>query len=120
MSWLFLGETTLIFVPALVLLFKRARETPRTLLNMSALACLGGMSYRFIPTSIAYRPEHSAGYFPSVPELFIGVGYVALGIAVFALAIHYFAIRPCGRQKKAPGAPAIPPPIPNVALQGGA
>ena len=85
MSWLFLGETTLIFVPALVLLFKRARETPRTLLNMSALACLGGMSYRFIPTSIAYRPEHSAGYFPSVPELFIGVGYVALGIAVFAL-----------------------------------
>jgi len=132
MSWLFLGETTLIFVPAFILRFKRARETPRTLLNMSALACLGGMSYRFIPTTIAYRPAHSTGYFPSVPELAIGAGYVALGVAAFGLAIHYFAIlpgeasswdhsfRPFGWQNKAFGAPATGPAVPKAALQGGA
>jgi Ni/Fe-hydrogenase subunit HybB-like protein len=94
MSWLFLGETTLILIPALLLRIERVRETPRALLNMSALACLGGMAYRFIPTSIAYRPLHSTGYFPSVPELIIAVGYIALGTAAFALAINYFAILP--------------------------
>jgi len=94
MSLLFLGETTLILIPALMLRIERVRETPRALLNMSALACLGGMAYRFIPTSIAYRPLHSTGYFPSVPELIIAVGYIALGTAAFTFAINYFAILP--------------------------
>ncbi len=94
MSLLFLGETSLILIPAVMLRIKKLRESPRTLLNMSALACLGGMFYRFIPTSIAYRPEHSTGYFPSVPELFMAAGYIAAGIAAFAFAINYFAVLP--------------------------
>jgi Ni/Fe-hydrogenase subunit HybB-like protein len=128
MSLMFLGETSLILIPALMLRIKRIRETPRWLLNMSALACLGGMSYRFIPTSIAYRPPHSTGYFPSVPELFIAVGYIALGGAAFVLSINYFAIlpgetdswdhsfRPFFRKRRAIEAP---PTVPKVVLEGG-
>ena len=86
MSFLFLAETTMILVPAVTLRIRRVRETPRALLNMGALACLGGMFYRFIPTSIAYKPAYSTRYFPSTPELVMAVGYIALGTVVFVLA----------------------------------
>jgi Ni/Fe-hydrogenase subunit HybB-like protein len=94
MSLLFLLETSLILTPAITLRFRRVRETPRALLNMSALACLGGMLYRFIPTSIAYAPMRSTSYFPSVPELVMAVGYISLGIVAFVFAINYFAVLP--------------------------
>jgi Ni/Fe-hydrogenase subunit HybB-like protein len=61
---------------------------------MSALACLGGMLYRFIPTSIAYTPLRSTAYFPSAPELVMAAGYIALGIVAFVLAVNYFAVLP--------------------------
>jgi Ni/Fe-hydrogenase subunit HybB-like protein len=94
MSLIFLTETLLILLPAMALLGRRARQTPRMLLNMSALACLGGMSYRFIPTSIAYRPQNSTPYFPSVPELMMALGYISLGMVLFLLAVNYFAVLP--------------------------
>jgi hypothetical protein len=61
---------------------------------MSALACLGGMLYRFIPTSIAYMPLRSTAYFPSAPELVMAAGYIALGSVAFVLAVNYFAVLP--------------------------
>jgi Ni/Fe-hydrogenase subunit HybB-like protein len=131
MSLLFLLETSLILVPAVVLQFRRFRETPRALLNMSALACVGGMLYRFIPTSIAYTPMRSTSYFPSVPELVMAVGYISLGIVAFVFAINYFAVlpgdastwdhsfRPFGWKRRAP-APAAIPLVPASALERGA
>jgi len=94
MSLLFLFETGMILAPAIALCFKRVRETPRALLNMSAVACLGGMLYRFIPTSIAYQPLRSTAYFPSAPELVMAAGYIAMGSVVFVLAVNYFAVLP--------------------------
>jgi hypothetical protein len=52
------------------------------------------MFYRFIPTSIAYKPAFSTRYFPSTPELLMAVGYVALGTVLFVLAVNYFAVLP--------------------------
>jgi hypothetical protein len=77
-----------------MLRMKTARETPRTMLTMATLACLGGMVYRFIPTSIAYIPAHRASYFPSLPEVLMAIGYIALGIVAFLLAVKYFAVLP--------------------------
>ena len=94
MSLLFLFETSMICTPALALRFKRVRETPRALLNMSAVACVGGMLYRFIPTSIAYIPLRSTAYFPSAPELVMAAGYIAMGSVAFVLAVNYFAVLP--------------------------
>jgi len=94
MSILLLVETALILVPAVMLRMKTARETPRTMLTMATLACLGGMVYRFIPTSIAYIPAHRASYFPSLPEVLMAIGYIALGIVAFLLAVKYFAVLP--------------------------
>jgi len=94
MSTLFLIETVLILIPAISLRMKIARETSRTMLKMATLACLGGMFYRFIPTSIAYIPAHRASYFPSLPEVLMAIGYIALGIVAFLLAVKYFAVLP--------------------------
>jgi len=94
MSLLFLFETALILIPAVALRRTAVRETPRTLLNMAALACLGGLFFRFIPTTIAFSPAHNARYFPSVPELIMAIGYISLGILAFGLAVKYFAVLP--------------------------
>jgi Ni/Fe-hydrogenase subunit HybB-like protein len=94
MSLVFLFETALILTPAVALRFRRVRETPRSLLNMAVLACVGGTAYRFIPTSIAYMPPHSTPYFPSTPELLIAAGWIALGTVGFIFAINYFAVLP--------------------------
>jgi hypothetical protein len=61
---------------------------------MATLACLGGMYYRFIPTTIAFVPAHRASYFPSLPEVLMAIGYIALGIVAFVLAVKYFAVLP--------------------------
>ena len=124
-------ETALILVPALILRIRRVRETPRALLNMSALACLGGMAYRFIPTSIAYRPAYSTSYFPSVPEIVMAIGYIALGSVAFVLAINYFAVlpgeasswdhtfRPFGWRSNSSTAPVPAPSVAAAALERG-
>jgi hypothetical protein len=61
---------------------------------MATLACLGGGFYRFIPTTIAFTPAHRAIYFPSLPEVLMSIGYIALGIVAFGLAVKYFAVLP--------------------------
>jgi Ni/Fe-hydrogenase subunit HybB-like protein len=94
MSYLLFIETALITIPAVVLRFKAARETPRTLLKMATLACLGGTLYRFIPTTITFNPARNASYFPSLPEVIMTLGYISLGIVGFGLAVKFFAVLP--------------------------
>ncbi|HZD48019.1 MAG TPA: hypothetical protein VE178_04670, partial [Silvibacterium sp.] len=89
-----LFETALILAPAVALRSRAVRETPRGLLNMATLACLGGMLYRFVPTTVAFTPMGKASYFPSLPELLMTIGYISLGIVAFRLAIKYFAVLP--------------------------
>ena len=94
MSALLLLQIAMILAPAIALRKKTARETPHTLVDMSILACLGGMFYRFIPTTIAFHPANRATYFPSTPEFLMASGYVALGALAVALAVKYFAVLP--------------------------
>ena len=94
MSVLFLVETALILVPAVMLRSRAARETPRTLIHMATLACLGGLCYRFVPTTVAFNPGRHASYFPALPEVLMTLGYLALGVAAFGLAVKYFAVLP--------------------------
>lgn len=94
MSILLLLQVACILVPGVVLRGSVARQTPRTLLNMSTLACVGGMFYRFIPSTLAFNDKAPDVYFPSVPELFISFGYIGLAIVLFRLAVTYFAVLP--------------------------
>jgi Ni/Fe-hydrogenase subunit HybB-like protein len=94
MSVLFLVETTMILIPAIALRKRHVRETPRRLLDFAIIASLGGLLYRFTPTTIAFHPVPGAHYFPSTPELLMAIGYIALGIVGFGIGVKYFAVLP--------------------------
>ncbi|HXJ87319.1 MAG TPA: Ni/Fe-hydrogenase cytochrome b subunit [Candidatus Binatia bacterium] len=94
MSLLFLLETALILAPAIALRSRKRREIPRHLLILAISACLGGMTFRYIPTTVAFSPAHRAMYFPSTPELLISIGYISLVLATFGVVVKYFAVLP--------------------------
>jgi Ni/Fe-hydrogenase subunit HybB-like protein len=96
-SWyaaLFLGENLFVLVPALVLLKERRRRIPRVLFIAAAATAIGGLVYRFSPTTLAFRYGRASIYFPSIGELLMCLGYIGLAIALFILAVRRFAILP--------------------------
>jgi hypothetical protein len=63
------------------------------------ISSIGGMLYRFSPTTLAYMPGPKAMYFPSTIELLIAIGFVSIGIAAFLLMVKLFAILPAPAQE---------------------
>ena len=90
----FLAETAAVLLPAVLLLDRKRRRTPRSLFTWSVIACVGGLAYRFIPTTIAFDPGAMFHYFPSVPELLITFGLIAMAVALWSVAVKHFAILP--------------------------
>lgn len=93
-SLLFLGETAVIAAPALMMRSARLRAVPRALYTAALLACVGGLAYRFVPTTLAYAPGKGSTYFPSVPELAITLGLVSTVVGAFSLVVKRFAVLP--------------------------
>jgi Ni/Fe-hydrogenase subunit HybB-like protein len=98
-SLYFLLETTLVLVPALMLLSKAQREAPGSLFRLTFLIALGGLFYRFTPTTLAFSPLGDYRYFPSVAEIFMSIGFTALAVAIFLYAVKTFAILPASQGK---------------------
>jgi len=91
---MFLCETAAVALPAVVLRNARMRATPRALYTMAIVACLAGLAYRFIPTTLAYAPGKGSTYFPAVPEVLIMLGLVATVIGAFSVVVKRFAVLP--------------------------
>ncbi|MDP9191495.1 MAG: Ni/Fe-hydrogenase cytochrome b subunit [Acidobacteriota bacterium] len=91
---LFNAENLFVLVPAIVLFNERRRSIPRVLFVASAATALGGLVYRFTPTTLAFRYGRSSIYFPSIGELLMCLGYIALAIALFIIVVRRFAILP--------------------------
>ena len=51
------------------------------------LSSLGGMVYRFSPTTLAFRPNPQALYFPATIEILVSLGFIAMGVAGFLVAV---------------------------------
>jgi Ni/Fe-hydrogenase subunit HybB-like protein len=98
-SLYFLLETALILFPALLLLSKAQRETPGALFRLTFLLSLGGLLYRFTPTTLAFSPLGDYHYFPSTAEILMSTGFTALAVAVFLYAVKTFAILPASQGK---------------------
>jgi Ni/Fe-hydrogenase subunit HybB-like protein len=60
----------------------------------SLLALVGGMMYRFDPTTTAFQPRAGAVYFPSVIELLISFGFMAIGVVIFLFVVKVLPILP--------------------------
>jgi Ni/Fe-hydrogenase subunit HybB-like protein len=71
----------------------------RTMFLGYTISSVGGMLYRFSPTTLAYMPGPKAEYFPSTIELLVAIGFVTIGIAAFLVAVKLFAILPAPAQE---------------------
>lgn len=91
---LFHLENLLVLVPALILLNARMRIIPRVLFVTATLTGIGGILYRFSPTTIAYRAGHPSVYFPKIAELLMCLGYIGLAVILFIWAAKRFALLP--------------------------
>jgi Ni/Fe-hydrogenase subunit HybB-like protein len=98
-SWYFLFETVLILLPALMLLSKSKREAPGSLFRWTFLLSIGGLFYRFTPTTLAFSPLGDYRYFPSVAEILMSIGFTAMAVAAFLYAVKTYAILPASRGK---------------------
>jgi Ni/Fe-hydrogenase subunit HybB-like protein len=95
----FVVEELLILVPTLLLLSKANRESPGTLFRLTFLISIGGLMYRFTPTTLAFSPLGDYRYFPSTFEILMSVGFTALAVAVFLYAVKTYAILPASKGK---------------------
>lgn len=93
-AFLFHAENLCVLVPALVLLNERMRRSPRTLFVTAIFTAVGGLTYRFSPTTFAFRFGKASIYFPSLGELLMCLGYIGLAVALFIVASKRFAILP--------------------------
>ncbi|HEX6504942.1 MAG TPA: Ni/Fe-hydrogenase cytochrome b subunit [Terriglobales bacterium] len=55
---------------------------------------VGGMVYRFSPTTLAFRPNPEALYFPAAIEVLMSLGFILLGVCGFLFAVKKLAILP--------------------------
>ena len=62
------------------------------LLQSAGLFLLGGTLYRFDTYLVAFQPGPGWTYFPTIPEMLITVGLVALEIFVYIFVIKRFPI----------------------------
>jgi len=93
LTLLFWCEIALMVVPSLMLLGSRRRVlSMSTMFRAALLLMLGGALYRFDTFIIAFNPGQGWHYFPSVSEILITVGIVAMEILGYALVVKYFPI----------------------------
>jgi Ni/Fe-hydrogenase subunit HybB-like protein len=96
-SVLFWTEMILITGSAFVLYSEKGKNL-QTMFLAHAACALGGMIYRFSPTTLAFRPRNGAFYFPSAIELIVSLSFVAIAVLVYLIAVKKLAILPGSNQ----------------------
>jgi len=88
MFWL---ETVLWILPAAILIATRTTNLGNLFLGAMCIALAGGL-YRFDTFLVAFQPGAGWHYFPSLPEMFISIGLVAIELAIYAALVRKFPI----------------------------
>jgi Ni/Fe-hydrogenase subunit HybB-like protein len=117
-SRFFLAETGALGIGSLILFNSRNRRSPRWLFVSAALIVLGGGLYRFNVYLIGFNPNSEWIYFPSLAEIMISVGIVAIELLGYQVLvklvpvlpkIHYSASAPAGAKQTPSRASGIEP-----------
>jgi Ni/Fe-hydrogenase subunit HybB-like protein len=87
-------EMLLILIGGWLLLRSLKTHDPKPMFVGYILSSAGGMIYRFSPTTLAFRPNPEALYFPATIEILVSLGFISLGIMGFLIAVKRFAILP--------------------------
>ncbi|MFL6247886.1 MAG: NrfD/PsrC family molybdoenzyme membrane anchor subunit [Thermoanaerobaculia bacterium] len=88
MFWL---ETILWLLPAVILLASRRVNLGNLFLGAMCIAIAGGL-YRVDTFLVAFQPGPGWHYFPSVQELFISIGLIAMELALYIALVRRFPI----------------------------
>ena len=91
-------ETFMVLGAALLLRRSIATRNPRAMWVGYVFASLGGMLYRFSPTTLAFRPDPESLYFPAAIEVLMSLGFIALGVLGFMWAVKKLAILPASNR----------------------
>jgi len=93
-SLMFLLETALFAIPAFILASPRHRTNQRLMFLSAVLLLAAGSLYRIDAYLVAYNPGHGWVYFPSVPELAVTIGVIALEIMLYLIFIKKLPVLP--------------------------
>jgi Ni/Fe-hydrogenase subunit HybB-like protein len=93
-SGFFLLEFALIGFGSLILFSNRNRRSPRWLFVSAALIVLGGALYRFNVYLIGFNPGQGWIYFPSLAEVMISVGIVAIELLGYQVLVKLVPVLP--------------------------
>jgi Ni/Fe-hydrogenase subunit HybB-like protein len=97
---MFWAESLLFLAPALLLMSARRRNDLGALFRAALLVMVAGALFRFNLYLIAFNPGPQWSYFPSVVEILITVGIVALEVCLYIFIVRRFpilgGIRPAG------------------------
>ena len=92
-SWLVILELTLVFVPGVAMIVdRRRRERASCMFRMSTLILLGGGLYRMDAAWLAFDGGVGAVYFPSVMELIMTVGLIAIQGMIYLAVVKHFPV----------------------------
>jgi Ni/Fe-hydrogenase subunit HybB-like protein len=104
---MFVIENALFVIPLLILVHPRWRGNARLLFLLAICLLLGGAVLRFNGLIIGYTPSAGYVYFPSVIELLVSIGLLAVEVVGFTYIVKRFPILPPRKRTVAPGsAPA--------------
>jgi Ni/Fe-hydrogenase subunit HybB-like protein len=91
-SFMFLLELVLVVVPAFMLLRQRRQIEIGALFRAAMMIALAGTLYRFNAYLVAFNPGPGWSYFPSIPEMFITVAFIATEILLYVVLVKRFPI----------------------------
>jgi Ni/Fe-hydrogenase subunit HybB-like protein len=100
---MFLIENALFVFPLLILFHPRWRGNARLLFLAAICLLLGGAVLRFNGLIIGYTPSAGYIYFPSVIELLVSIGLLAVEVVGFTYIVKRFPILPPRKKTMAPG-----------------
>jgi len=82
-----------VIIPLRMFLSKKVLKTPSLLFTASALVIFGVLLNRIDNFVVAYTPPYSFGsYFPSVGEISVTVGFVALLVLIYRIIVMNFPV----------------------------
>lgn len=94
-----------VLLPIALLLWRRIRTSPTGLVAGGTLAVLGFILHRLNVSVTGLERASGMRYTPSWMEVAVSVGLVAMGFAVFALAVRYLPVFPKHGEEGAHSAP---------------
>ncbi len=91
-SLMFWIEIICFTVPAVMLMNAKKRLDLGHLFRAAMMLVVAGTLYRFDTYLVAFMPGENFSYFPTVPEMFVTIGIVAIEIMLYVALVTVFPI----------------------------